>query len=377
MKRYIWVISILISIFLCACEQPEEKPVVEAGPIAHYSLDKSLSDTFEKHNLIPYGDMSFNIGGLSGNSLFLNGGYLTIGNCEKLNLFTDFTYSTWININDFTSYNPILFGNESRAGDIAGGPVSIYFNDRYTTLQCDLTFETYNKEYISHSFIAKNVTNRDILKKQWRHIAVTLEGTVLKMYLDGNKIYDQALPDDFGKFKSIAMNSKPYTIGRSIYSNFNGSFDDILLYNYALSEERIKNIYNDKLSSYKNLVTFKKDSTDIVVNLQTVPLSAPITENYDGGIVIVPVKTFCDAIGATCEWFEKDGLGRFDIKHNNHSSSFWILNSNASINGMHTKIDPYPKMIDDTAYVSLTVFAESIGGIILYNPAIETYNLYF
>ena len=374
MKRYILVICLLFTLFLCSCQQNKE---IVKEPVAHYNFDKSLSDSNEKHNIIPYGDMSFNVGGISGSSIFLNGGYLQIGNSETLNITSDFTYSAWININDFTSYNPILFGNESRSGDVAGGPLNIYFTDDYTSLQCDITFVTYINEYKSHSFIAKDVTSKEILKKQWRHIAITLNKNILKMFLDGTKIYDQALPEDFGKFKAIATNSKPYTLGRSVYTNFNGALDDILIYNYPVSEEKIKEIYNEKMSARKNVLTFKKYSPDIIFNQQKLTLSAPVTENYAGGSVIIPAKAFCQVIGASIAWNGDDGLGRMDISLNNHNTSFWILNSNASIDGMHTKIEPYPETINDIAYVPLTSFAEGIGGIVLYNPKDETYNLYY
>ena len=119
-------------------------------------------------------------------------------------------------INDFASFNPILFGNESSSGDVAGGPLSIYFNENYTTLQCDITFKAGNG-YKSHSFISANSLSMDMLNSQWRHIAVTFSGTTLRMYLDGKKIYEGTLPEDFGRYKSIASNSKPYTIGRSSY----------------------------------------------------------------------------------------------------------------------------------------------------------------
>ena len=374
MKRYFLVMCLLFSVVLCSCNNGKE---VNAEPVAQYTFDKSLSDTYKKHDIIPYGDMSFNVLGIAGNSIFLKGGYLQIGNCESLNITSDFTFSTWLNINDFTSYNPILLGNESRSGDPAGGPLNIYFTDDYTSLQCDITFVTYTNEYKSHSFIAKDVTSKDILKKQWRHFAVTLDENVLKMFLDGNKIYDQTLPEDFGRFKAIATNSKPYTFGRSIYSNFNGSLDDILLYNYPLSEDNIKEIYQGKMSAYKNVLSFKKYSPEIVHNQQKLTLSAPITENYSGASVIIPVKAFCDVIGAELIWDGADGLGRIDIKINNHNSSFWILNSNASYDGMHTKIEPYPETISDIAYVPLNAFVESIGGVVLYNPTDETYNLYY
>ena len=372
MNKYILTVFILLSLILCGCNNTQDD---DAVPVAQFSFETSLEDTTGNYSLMPYGEMSFNVGGISGNSLSLNGGYLKLNN--ELKLKNKFTFSTWINIKDFTSYNPILFGNESSSGDIAGGPLSIYFNDSYTTLQCDLTFATTNNQYKSHSFIAQNVTTFETLKKQWTHIVVSLDNDVVKMYIDGKKVYDQALPEDFGSYKEIANNSKPFTLGRSIYRNFDASLDETKIYDKALSEDKIKSIYNSKISSYKNLLTLNKDGTEININKNSSQLTAPVITDSLTGDLLIPLKSICDNIGASLNWDGSDGIGRLDISFNNHNASFWILNSNASFDGKHTKIEPYPQTINDIAYVPLVAFVESIGGIIKYNSQDGSYNIYY
>ena len=374
MNKYILSILIILSLILCGCTNTEESNV---SPVAQFSFETSLDDTNNKHSLIPYGEMSFNVSGISGNSISLDGGYLMLGNSADLKLKNKFTYSVWININDFISYNPILFGNESSSGDIAGGPLSIYFNENYTALQCDLTFVTNDNKYKSHSFIAQSVTALENLKQQWTHIVVSLNNDVLKMYIDGKKVYDQSLPEDFGSYKEIATNSKPYTFGRSLYRNFDASLDEMKIYDVALSEDKIKSIYNTKISSYTNLLTLKKENTEIRINKEAHNLPAPIVADSISGDLLIPLKAFCDAMGASLNWDGSDGIGRLDISFNNHNASFWILNSNASFDGKHTKIEPYPQTINDIAYVPLVAFVESIGGIIKYNSQDGSYNIYY
>ncbi len=374
MNKYILTVFILLTVILCGCESTEQD---NTSPISQFSFETSLEDTNKEHTLIPYGEMSFNVCGISGGSIALDGGYLQLGNSNELTLKDQFTYSVWININDFISYNPILFGNESSSGDISGGPLSIYFNENYSALQCDLTFVTNDTQYKSHSFIAQSVTTMENLKQQWTHIVVTLNKDVVKMYIDGAKVYDQALPEDFGSYKEIATNSKPYTIGRSVYRNFDASLDEIKIYAVALSEDKIKSIYDSKIASYTNLLTLKKDSNEIKINKTSFQLSAPINVDSISGDILIPLKAFCDSMGASLSWDGSDGLGRLDISYNNHNASFWVLNSNASFDGKHTKISPTPQTINEIAYVPLTAFVESIGGIIKYSSQEDTYKIYY
>ena len=373
-KIIIFLLSSLFIITLTACKS--EKVNDNAVPVAEYKFEQNFHSTGGKYALTPYGDLSFSQTGIADNALMLKGGYILLSESDKIALKDAFTYSAWVKINDFASYNPLLFGNESSTGDISGGPLSIYFNENYTTLQCDITFNA-GDEYKSHSFISANSLNTDMLVSQWRHIAVTFSGETLRMYLDGKKIYDGTLPKDVGRYKTIASNSKPYTIGRSTYRNFDGSIDEVRIYDVAVSGDKINSIYQEKMSYYKNKMVIKKDSNEITINGEKKVLSAPITSDYFYERLLAPAKALCDQMGATLTWDGEDGLGRIDLSFKGHNASFWILNSNASFDGTHMKIEPYPQTINDIAYIPLAPMLDSIGGIINYNTEDETYTIYY
>lgn len=373
MKKLILLITSLCTV-LSACSESTINDT--APPIAEYKFEQNFHSMSGNYTLTPYGELSFSPAGIEEHSLALKGGYISLSDSDKIAFKNAFTFSVWVKINDFTSFNPILFGNESSSGDIAGGPLSIYFNENYSTLQCDITFKTSNG-YKSHSFISANSLSMEMLASQWRHIAVTFSADNLRMYLDGKKIYDGRLPDDFGRYKSIASNLKPYTVGRSTYRNLDGSIDEIKIYDVGISGDKISSVYNEKMDAYKNKMTVKKDSADITVNSKNVTLSAPVKADYFYNSLLIPAKAVCDATGATLNWSDEDGLGRIDISLSSHNASFWILNSNASFNGAHVKIEPYPQTINDIAYIPINAFADAIGGIIRYNTENDTYDIYY
>lgn len=374
MKRLVLFLIISLCITLTACE--ESKVNDNALPIAEYKFEQNFHSTGGNYTLTPYGELSFSPAGIEENSLVLKGGYILLAGSDKMAFKDAFTFSAWVKINDFTSFNPILFGNESSSGDVAGGPLSIYFNENYSALQCDITFKA-SDGYKSHSFISANSLSMEMLSSQWRHIAVTFSQDTLRMYLDGKKIYDSTLPDDFGRYKTIASNSKPYTIGRSSYRNLDGSIDEIRIYDVGISGDKISSLYNEKMNAFKNKITFKKDSAVITVNEETVTLTAPVTADYFYGRLLIPAKSVCDATGVVLNWDGEDGLGRIDISLGSHNASFWILNSNASLNGSHVKIEPYPQTINDISYIPLNAFTDAIGGIIRYNTENDTYDIYY
>ncbi len=375
MKKIILFLLISLCIItLSSCTG--EKVNDNAVPVAEYKFEQNFHSTGGSYTLAPYGDLSFTQTGIHDNALMLKGGYVLLSGSDKIAFKDAFTFSTWIKINDFTSFNPILFGNESSTGDITGGPLSIYFNENYSTLQCDITFKT-RDNYKSHSFISANSLSMEMLNSQWRHIAVTFSGETLRMYLDGKKIYDGTLPDDFGRYNSIASNSKPYTMGRSTYKNLDGCLDEIRIYDACLSGAKIASIYQERISSFKNKITVKKDSADITVNGKAVTLASPINADYFYGRLLAPAKALCDTMGATLNWDGEDGLGRIDISYGGHNASFWILNSNASFDGTHIKIEPYPQTINEIAYIPLSSMLDAIGGIINYNTEDDTYTIYY
>jgi len=81
---------------------------------------------------------------------------------------------------------------------------------------------------------------------QWYFVTCTWDSTtgLIKAYVNGNYINQQSQPGNI-----IRTNSSPIQIGRDYYANsqnslFSGQIDDVRIYNYALTPEQIKTLYN-------------------------------------------------------------------------------------------------------------------------------------
>ncbi len=79
-----------------------------------------------------------------------------------------------------------------------------------------------------------------VTKDVWHNIAVTYDGSVTKLYLDGNEVASEAA-------SGLLSTSSSYLYIGSYSGNtysFNGIIDDVKIYEYALSADDIKNYYN-------------------------------------------------------------------------------------------------------------------------------------
>src|SRR5690606_2969765 len=66
----------------------------------------------------------------------------------------------------------------------------------------------------------------------WVHVAATYDGSVMRLYIDGNEDSSRTLGGG-----GIAANSSPLSIGRDlgVAGGFLGSLDDVRIYNTALA----------------------------------------------------------------------------------------------------------------------------------------------
>jgi len=85
------------------------------------------------------------------------------------------------------------------------------------------------------------VANTTIPNNVWTHLLVTYDGSIIKYYFNGQSD-GTAIPSPTG---DIGTNNSNLTIGSEGLSTFfPGQIDDVRIYNYALTSEQIKQVYN-------------------------------------------------------------------------------------------------------------------------------------
>lgn len=107
-------------------------------------------------------------------------------------------------------------------------------------------------------------TNSVVPLNNWTHVCGTFNGSLVAMYVNG------VLQSTTGTTTGIYNSPAPFTIGTYLYSyntsmdsdiNFNGSIDDVLLFNRALDLQEIKSLYNASANQYNRNFTSLANAT--------------------------------------------------------------------------------------------------------------------
>ncbi|MBN1466844.1 T9SS type A sorting domain-containing protein [candidate division KSB1 bacterium] len=122
---------------------------------------------------------------------------------------------------------------------------------------------------------------------EWHHYAGTYDGEFLKAYIDGQL----AIADTLAEFPAIALSTQPVNLGRdseNVTRLFMGQIDEAMIYNVALTDEQIMQLYNIKsdvmyertLANQFYLRQNYPNPFNPVTNITyTIPAALPVTLN--------------------------------------------------------------------------------------------------
>lgn len=235
--------------------------ISDAGLVSYWTGDGDAVDELGINNGTLQGNANASEQGVFNNSFSFDGAGDYI-NASSLGLGTSpFTINVWVNVKEFTTYSPTIISQ----GDSGGGEWFMYFDssDRIG-FQGDLP-----------EFQIQTIESYTNFVGEWIMITVVREedGSSDNGYLYVNTILRDTDTDvsdanfDTGKELDIGVNDK--TGLGSWY--FNGSIDDIMIFNRTLSATEIKELYvkgraNWNYPEYQTLTsgvnsTFTIDST--------------------------------------------------------------------------------------------------------------------
>ncbi len=171
--------------------------------------------------------------GKLGKALSFNGisNYYNIndpGTNSSLDLTDNLTISAWVKKNQDSNYSVLIDKSYSNAW-------SWYLHGN-GSMQIDAMV---NGTYVSGWVLTStNIFKRDI----WQHIVWTYDGVTAKIYVNGSK-QNITQKSNTGP---LGINNSPIKVGirSDNYGPFNGLIDEVKIYNYALTDEEVKQDYN-------------------------------------------------------------------------------------------------------------------------------------
>jgi len=154
-----------------------------------------------------------------------------------------------------------------------------WFGDGYNPIITKSNDGEYTFQYrfgISQNYLITAINNWDNTSmaqfnaelNKWYFVASVIKNDTAKTYVDGNLIYTSNLLS-----QQINFDTKPLEIGRDMpgaEDDYFGKIDDVKIYNRALSDEEIQNLYE-----YGNTT-----STDYTLSTKILPNSFSLNQNY-------------------------------------------------------------------------------------------------
>jgi hypothetical protein len=155
--------------------------------------------------------------------------YVNLGNSDDINLSSNFTITGWVN-RDADGYESIVARGNNLTNDS-----QYYIRAQPTSASCapgSIRFSINNGSYICG--------NTDLTDGKWHFFAASYNSSTMKIYIDNGSHEDS---------KTVSSNvvlSRDVVVGADSdkNSNFDGQIDDVRIYNYALTEDDIRRIYN-------------------------------------------------------------------------------------------------------------------------------------
>ena len=182
--------------------------------------------------------------------------YINAGNNSSLQLTTVFTLSAWIKTNNtiVDEYRTIIDKGTASTNR------TYWLELDVTTGLLTLRFSVAGVGKVFTSTVALNDT-------KWHHVVATYDGSFVRIYSDGESVMTPAAQSGSTDNPAVDM-----LIGRSSVAGlpryFNGSIDDVRIYNRVLSADEAKRLYLMG-ASLKTNVTHRDELTTGLVGLWT------------------------------------------------------------------------------------------------------------
>jgi hypothetical protein len=215
--------------------------------------------------------------GNSNNAYSFNGtsNYIEVQDNNLLDLTNNYTISAWIKINEFcnqTDLNSSIIKKERLIGGTGYG-LGISSNGGIVD------------EFNNTSSNAPVYTNSVINASVWAQIISVHDGSTRKIYFNGNLIDTQAFNNSLIVSSQNLFIGKEFSgnIGGGGYTNryFNGIIDDIGIWNRALTQQEITQLFN------QNQCTTNITVTDtLIINVGQLSYTNPVA--YANNITLYP-----------------------------------------------------------------------------------------
>jgi len=237
------ILIILVVLFLFASIPSESwwkeitgQTVLEKKLVAYYKFDDNLKDSSNNENDLENSSSIFYEEGKVGNALQLRGGERVFRDWPLKPAFADqISIAAWVKPQEYSTYSTIVHGSAKSDDDWC----------RAFWLGISTT---YNMTYWKQGGTCGDLVayTPELGLNKWTHIVSVFEGSERHLYVNGKK-------RDSDKTSHRFILNKGLIIGITGDGGrfFNGTIDEVRIYDKALGEDEIESLYNSYFETSK------------------------------------------------------------------------------------------------------------------------------
>lgn len=240
--------GILVLLICCLFATPSFADLTD-GLVAYYPFNGNANDESGNGNDGTVYGASLTDDKLgNGNSAYFFDGvddYIEVAHSDLMNVVDGVTVSAWIVSLDAGQELPaegLHIVNKGAEGDVQTYSLKLEADaDGPDYLGMRLRGD-WGPIHAYSTFPADELLLQNLLSTEWYHFVVLWDGSTMKVYKNGNHI-----PDADRSFTAIVLNgNEPLTIGSRFNLDrfFHGMVDEVRIYNRALSQTEITQLYN-------------------------------------------------------------------------------------------------------------------------------------
>lgn len=367
-KFPVFVLLVLLIISFTAV--PTAGASLTDGLIAHYKFDGDFKDASGKGNDgTKTGSVAIVAGGALGQAAEFKGGYLEVAANPELNLGRQYTIATWVIMDDAVktdnSISPIVVKESDDSGYAVYDAYMVGAHDAHLDVTTLVNGGTFGDGIGTGGVFSEQ------LSEKWTHLVFKGDGSSFTIYVDGKLANQQDIYGEPAE-RAIVSSGGAVRIGADGDGNFfNGKMDDLRLYNVALSEAQILELYNLG-GAYRNKIELTIDKPMMLVDGRSMEIdpgrgTSPQIFNYR---TMVPIRAIIETMGGSISWIAAEQ--RIDLTLKGSTVQMWIGRATATVNGSAVTLQEPPMIWKERTLVPLRFVGESLGAKVEWDAPTQT-----